>query len=452
MKKTKKILLGTGIILVAVLTVSYFLNQSLEVEAVKIEPKEVTDTFTEQGVVRKGENMNVISKVSGDITELCVTKNSYVEKGSIIAKIEAKDYLYQKSMHQNTIESYKAQITETLSNEKYNKKDIEYNIEELNVQLDHLKSNKQQGQIGKITGDSPEEYIEALKLSLNTAQSDYDYCKAIYDSQIKLYNINAISKNELDTAENNYRKAENNLRQVQIKYNQSNARLTELKDLGISGDNLNEKFYEGQDADVDSAINTAEIQIADLQSKMQNDYSTDVVNRLNALIQNENVAMDQIEGQIKNCVIVAAVSGYIVDLPAESLSAIQANQTVAIIKLDHQFLVSVDVLTNAEPYLKAGDIVKITQKLKSEDHVFNGVIKEIYNFAAESTSALGLKEHRARVDVEVMDEEALLKDGYEVNVEFKIYNKADALSVPNSAIFKIDNTNYVFKEEKNRQC
>jgi HlyD family secretion protein len=449
MKKGPKIWLSIGIALVVVMVFNC-LRKGLEVEVVSITPKQVVDTFTEDGVVKKGENISIISRVSGDIAELCAAKNSYVKKGSVIAKIKPKDYLDQKLIHQNTVKAYQAQIAETLHNDQYNKKDIAYDIDGLKIQLRNLKNNKQQSQMEKVIVNSPEEYLEALRLSLNTAQSDYDYCKSVFDSHRKLYQMGAISKNEFNITENNYVKAQNTLRQAEKSYQDSYLKLQKLKNFGINGSNLNEQFYQGKDVACDAAIHAAEVQIAALQTKLANDYASDVVNRLKEQIQSEKVAVNQLEDRIRDCEIIAPASGYITDLPVENLSSVQVGQTIATIQSDHLFLVAVDVLTNAEPYLKVGDAVKLTQKLKSGDRDSTGTIAEIYHFAAESTSALGLKEHRVRVDVAVSDNRAVLKDGYEFDAEFTTYRQKRVLAVPNSAIFKTNDLNYVLKAQKNR--
>jgi tRNA splicing endonuclease len=86
-------------------------------------------------------------------------------------------------------------------------------------------------------------------------------------------------------------------------------------------------------------------------------------------------------------------------------------------------------------------------------HALNDIfltIAEIYHFAAESTSALGLKEHRVRVDVAVSDNRAVLKDGYKFDAKFTTYRQKRVLAVPNSAIFKTNDLNYVLKAQKNR--
>lgn len=447
--KGKKLLAPAGL-LAAVAIAALLFRPGLEVEAVKVTSGRVTDTFTEEGTVKKGEDINIVSTVSGDVIKLFVTKNSYIEKGSKIAEIDDKDYEHQKIIRKNNIKAYEAQISDVLNTEKNDKKDMAYSIKELKILLDGYKKNKELSEIGKITSDTPEEYIERLKLEKDAAESDYEYLKFIYDTQKSLYDSDAVSKNELIKAENSCTKAKNALAALQLNYDKSAEKLSELKALGIDDSNLNSRFFEGQDNDLDSVIQTTEIKLAALQEKLKNDYSSDAVLRLKALMDAEEAAISRIDEQIEDCCITAPCSGYITSCPVENISFISAGQTIVTIKSEKLFTVYADVLTNSVPYLKEGDYVKLTQKLKGQDNIYAGKIKEIYNYAEQSFSALGLKEQRVRVIIDVIDSDTFLQDGYEVDVEFEIYREENKLSVPNSCLFKRDGQDYVFKKEHGR--
>jgi len=320
----------------------------------------------------------------------------------------------------------------------------------LKAQLAGYKKNKEQLQIEKVSTSSPEEYIEVLKLEVDTAKSDYEYVKSIYDAQKNLYDSGAISKIELSNAENTCIKAKASLDGLQLKYNQSSLELADLKSIGIDGSNLNSKFSEGQDGDLDVAIKTVEFKINALQSKLNNDYSGDAVKRLKALIEVENTSISQLNEQIRDCTVIATSTGYITNCPVKNLSSVEQGQIVATIKSENMYTVSVDVLTNSVSYLKVGDKVQLTQKLRGEDYIFSGSIKEIYNYATESYSALGLKEHRVKVLVDVFDDKSVLMDGYEIDVKFEIYAEENKISVPNSALYVKNEQNYVFKKQNSK--
>lgn len=445
MKNKKVILIAIAFIIVLGTFIYMKITNNIKVEVFNVKTQHVIDSFEEKGTVKIGEPIDIISKISGDVEEIFVSENSYVKKGDVIVKIDSKDYEYEKRIHSNNIEAYYAQINDILNTEKIDKKDISSSIVELKVQLEGYKINKEQSEISKISSSTPEEYLESLKLDVDVAQNEYDYMEKTYESQKDLYELNVISNNELLQTENSWLKAKNNLKNMQLKYNQSVEKLEELKALGIDENNLNLRFFEGQYNDIDYIIKATQLKIDSLKEKLNNDYTSDNVKRINALIDVEKIAIEQIDERINDCVIKAPATGYIINCLFDKASAITQGQNIGTIKSNSNFMVYADILTTYTPYLKENDEVWLIQKLKSKDKMYKGVITEIYSFAIDSYSSLGLKEQRVRVIVDIRDEEVNLYDGYEVDVKFNIYNGENKLIIPNSSVFEIDDEDYVFK-------
>lgn len=443
--KNKKIIAITVLIIAALLLGANMLKDKVSVDVVSISLKDVTDSFEEKGTVKIGEPIEISSTVSGDIEEVFIEENSYVKKGEPIIKVSTKNYEYEKKILENNVQSYYAQINDIINSESYDKKDIHASIKELSTQLEGYKKSKEQSEINKISSLTPEEYLESLKLEVDVAQNEYDYIDNIYKSHQSLYELEVISKNELLKTETSWLKAKSNLSSLKAKYNQSVEKLEELIQLGIDESNLNSRFFEGQYNDIDYAIKTTQVKIDALNEKISNDYSIDAVSRIEALIEAEKTAIEQVDEKIGNCIITAPNTGYITNCNADKISSVIQGQSIATLKSQSTFIVYSDVLTGYVPYLKEGQKVLLKQSLKSEDKTYNGEIKEIYNFAVNSYSALGLKEQRVRVIIDLLDSNVDLYDGYELDVKFEIYNQRDKLSVPNSAVFKIDEQNYVFK-------
>ncbi|MBP3205002.1 MAG: efflux transporter periplasmic adaptor subunit, partial [Lachnospiraceae bacterium] len=70
-------------------------------------------------------------------------------------------------------------------------------------------------------------------------------------------------------------------------------------------------------------------------------------------------------------------------------------------------------------------------------------ISAIYDYAEQTVSSLGNDEYRVKVIIALKDATDL-KDGYEINVVFDVFNQDNVISVPNSAMFKKDDTYHVF--------
>lgn len=246
--------------------------------------------------------------------------------------------------------------------------------------------------------------IRQLTVQKEELQNDWKLCRQNYENGLVLYEGGAISKEDMDKLKNDFLKAE-------------------------------------------LAVNAVDVEIAALRAKLDNDYAGNTSERINALIEGENVAISRLEEKIANCTIKARTSGYISDLSVQKVSHVYEGQTVAEIKAQDSLTVKAQILTSYEPYLTVGDKVKITHKLRGGDVVYTGVINEIYDFANETTSALGLKEYRVDVMIAIDDANAALKPGYEVTAEFLIFSEENQIAVPNGAVFEVDDIDYVFKAE-----
>lgn len=369
MKNKKLLIIPALMIMAAVWWVLQ--HQGVAVEVTAVAAKDVADSVIEDGTVHIGDDISMISEVSGKVADILTAEGGFVEAGDVIAVIDGADYKNEINARLSAIAAYEAQSRETDTAESYDKEDMQYSIQQLAVQKEEL-------------------------------QNDRGLCRQDYENGVAMYQDGAISKNDMDKLKNSFLKAE-------------------------------------------LAMNAVDIQMAALRAKLDNDYSGNVSERISALIEGENIAIDSLKEKLADCTIKARASGYVSDLSVKRVSHVYEGQTVATIKAQDSLTVRTQILTSYEPYLKVGDKVKIIHKLKGGDVVYAGVINEIYDFAGETTSALGLKEYRVDVVIAVDDPNAALKPGYEVAVEFLIFSEKNQIAVPNAAVFEIDDVNYVFK-------
>jgi HlyD family secretion protein len=370
--KHKKLLLIPVLVVVAI-AFGILNHRGVAVEVMAVAAKDVEESVLEDGTVRMGDDIKIISDVSGAVADVLVTEGSFVEAGAVIAVIDSNDYENEINAHLSAIAAYEAQSREAGTTERYDKKDIQYSIQQLTVQKEEL-------------------------------QNDLELGRQDYENGLALYESGAISKNDMDKLENAFLKAE-------------------------------------------LAVNAVDVQIAALRAKLGHDYAGATAERMKALIEGEHAAISSLEKKIANCAIKAQVSGFISDLSVKQMSHVYEGQTLAVLKAQDSLTVKAQILTSYEPYLRVGDKVKIIHKLRGRDAVYAGVINEIYNFANETTSALGLKEYRVDVVIAIDDPEAALKPGYEVTAEFLIFSGKNQIAVPNAAVFEVDDVDYVFKAE-----
>lgn len=158
-----------------------------------------------------------------------------------------------------------------------------------------------------------------------------------------------------------------------------------------------------------------------------------------------------LEDTIGKCQVKAEHDGIITSLPVKNVSVVQQGQTVAILKSSDEAGAQADVLTNIAPYIQVGSPVKATLTLRGKNQVYEGTVSQVYDYASKGISALGLDEYRVHVKVEFSEDCDLSgKDGYGVNLQFQLYKESGCLVVPASAVFTVDNQEYVFLVKGNR--
>lgn len=381
-------LLGVGVVLVILLQI-IVATRGEKVSSITVKKENMTDYYTEEGVLNAGAEYQVYSKITGAIESVAVSENMEVKKGDLLFVISDRDLNYEKEMHQSALLKYQAQL--------------------------------EQSNINQIMSTSPDEYLASIKQDLTVSQARYQAAKNLADAKSALYQSGSVSKMELEQAQVEYSSAQSSYNAAKKRYEESQQFLRNLNDEGINKDALNDRFYKS------------------------------ISGQLQAQIQSEETALSKLADQIGDCKIVAECDGVIKTLPGKERSMIQSGQVVAIINSKQEPTIETDILTSIEPYLTVGAPVAITQKLRNQDYQYSGTISEIYNFASKGTSALGLDEYRVHVKIKIdPDQDIPLKTGYVFNVQFSLFEGRDQLVVPLNTLFDFENQDYVFVIVKGR--
>ena len=421
MKSWKFLIPAAAVVIVAGALAWWYFSSALEVNGEVLTPSALSDSVTETGVVRQGNETAVLARVGGDVAEVLVSENDRVEAGDVLVRLDDRDLQYQRLQLVSAIDAYAAQIDDAINSEARDKADLAYSLAQLQAELDGLK-------LQNTTAATYEEYVQAVELELTVAQSDYGLAQSAYDSKLALYELDAISKTEMDAAAADLEQARAALENAQIRYDSMAGRAGGL---------------ELSTSELDSSIRATEANIQSLENKLNTDYSGDTVRYLTALMEGEQANLEYLDTQIEDCLIRAASSGIVTDLPAADVSYLSTGQTAAVLLSSDGLTVEVEVSADCAPYLSAGQSVTVTQKLKNNDIDYSGTILQVYDYATQSTSALGLEEYNVKVIVQAEEGADLLLGG-EVEVEFPLFHEENVLSVPNGALFEVDDVSYVF--------
>lgn len=168
--KKKYIIIGIVILVAIGLFIAYQkyqanANSASEVSIETAEKRDIAESVTASGKIYTEEEVKISSDVSGEIIELYIKEGQFVEKGTLLAKIQPESY-------QAMVDQSDAQYNNALANLK-------------NMQANYSNSVAREKQVAA--------QLDNTQLSYNRAK--------------ELYNTKSISKAELEQAETNFKTA-----------------------------------------------------------------------------------------------------------------------------------------------------------------------------------------------------------------------------------------------------
>lgn len=383
-RKKKLCFLAAGIALALIIgntAVKSFKGTPVQTAAVSYEA--VEDRYTEEGIITAGGEYRLVSEASGPVKEVKVRENDGVKAGDILFTVDDRDLLQEKSLCESALAGYQAKL--------------------------------EQSRIGQVMTSSPQEYLDSIRAEVSAKEADYQAAKTLIDASQSLYSAGSISRVEWEKDRASYEYASLAWEQAKSRYEESRRFLESLKAGGIDETTINGRFYDS------------------------------VEEQLRAQIKSQETTMEQLEDKLKKCVVTADRDGIITSLPVKDMSYIQAGETAVTISGRGKIQAESDVLTSIAPYLTPGDKVTVILQLRNQDQMYGGTISQVYDYAAKGTSALGMDEYRVHVKID-MDENTVLegKEGYGANIRFTLYQGEHKLVIPSSAVFQLDDQNYVF--------
>lgn len=368
----------------------------------------VEDWYRENGVLSLGEDYAQISRVGGEIKEVCVRENQRVSAGDLLFVIDPEDYVYQRD------------ITA--------------------AELDGLHAQLDAARIGEVMTASPAEYLASIRKQYESAQAALDAAATVWNADQALYAAGDISRIQYEADKSAYEAAAAALETARTRYEESSRRHAEL------AADLAAEASEDADADGSSAVS------------LDDRFFESEEAQLKARIDAGEAALKQLQDRIARCEVRADRSGIIKSLDVKGLSSVSEGSVLCTIsdRSEERLCAECDILTSAAAYLAPGTPVQARLKQRGSETVLSGRVTEVYDYAQKDLSALGLEEYRVHVKAEldpaagspqVSDTGNL--DGYGAELSFCLY-QADALTLPVSAVFQEDHRYFVYVNEGGR--
>jgi len=169
-KTTKWVLIGTGILVVALVVLSktgaFGKAEGTKVTAEKVQERTIIEVVNASGKIYPEIEVKVSPDISGEITELTVQEGDSVKKGQLLARIYADVYSIQRDQAASGVAQSQAQVANSRA------------------------------------------ALDALKAQMEQSQRAYDMQKKLFDEKV-------ISLNEFNIADANYKSAKANYNAAQ---------------------------------------------------------------------------------------------------------------------------------------------------------------------------------------------------------------------------------------------
>lgn len=469
MKAKKLMAMGLAVTLCVSATACGKNKETTQVSKVSVEVEnpqmgELTSDTTYIGTVEPQQQVYVMPKLSGTVTQVNYKVGDTVKEGDVLFKIDDEAYQVQMDSAQaayNTaqagataatsgardLQNYQTeeqirQIQKNLNDTYESKDDMEDSLDELREQG---KTASAQVASAQASVDSLSQSLGVQKQDLAAKQTAMDEAKAIYDAKktdtsateddIKaaeaVYNT---AKTEYDAAaavvtatSSQLALAKQGLSAAQAGVNTINSGKTQLKS-GI------DQIETSQDTLTDS-LNTAK----QAYSITQNEVYPQTDATYTAQLNQAAVGIESAQMQLDYCTVTAPISGVIEAINVEKEGMAAAGNVAYIISNKDSMTVTFDVAEAAKNTLNIGDHVTVERN----GQTFDGSITEIGTMAGQQTKLF-------RVKATVTGAGDALPNGVSVKVSATTEKEDNKMLIPFDSLYFSGGDAYVYCVEDNK--
>ena len=469
MKAQKLMAMGLAVALCVSVTACGKNKETTQVSKVSVEVEnpqmgELTSDTTYIGTVEPQQQVYVMPKLSGTVTQVNYKVGDMVKEGDVLFKIDDEAYQVQMDSAQaayNTaqagataatsgardLQNYQTeeqirQLQKNLNDTYESKDDMEDSLDELREQG---KAASAQVASAQASVDSLSQSLGVQKQDLAAKQTAMDEAKATYDDKradtsatkddIKVaeaaYNT---AKTEYDAAaatvtatSSQLALAKQGLSAAQAGVNTINSGKTQLKS-GI------DQIETSQDTLTDS-LNTAKQAYSITQNEVYPQTDATYAAQLNQAA----VGIESAQMQLDYCTVTAPISGVIEAINVEKEGMAAAGNVAYIISNKDSMTVTFDVAEAAKNTLNIGDHVTVERN----GQTFDGSITEIGTMAGQQTKLF-------RVKATVTGAGDALPNGVSVKVSATTEKEDNKMLIPFDSLYFSGGDAYVYCVEDNK--
>lgn len=202
-KSVRNIIIGI-VIIVSIASMAYSKLKPLEVDAFKVEAKDLYDYVEENGKVVSENEILITPKITAQVIELGIQDGDPVQKGDLILKLDSESILKQMETIEAQMTAYDEEKSSSLSL-------IKNQINSQSIQVGEAKSKSD---FAKGTYEQMTTLYEQGSLS----ETDWKTSKQAYETAEAAYKQMASSLNSLNTQYKNKTNADGTLKALQSQY------------------------------------------------------------------------------------------------------------------------------------------------------------------------------------------------------------------------------------------
>jgi RND family efflux transporter MFP subunit len=396
MKNKKTVIIVASVVALAIIiTIARLVASSQgnikEVDIAKAVKMDLTQSITVTGNIDANNMENIVLSNMQKVTDVLAAEGQQVEIGTVIAKVDTKDYTYQLQKAQMSYDVTKLNLDMAKSN--YNN-------------LINIKSASNKKNI--------ENAVQQAQINLNTIKSNLADATTKQSQSLELFNSGVISSQEYDAA------------------------VKAVVDLGSQV-----KLSEIQ-------LENAKRNLSDynVDNKSQVDQQRNQVQQITKQLESAKADIDNMTDKVNTGAIKSNINGKIVNLKIKpNQYPTQSNNTISIYDLS-QYKVTVSVSQYDAVQLSNGQRAVI--KVKGLDKGYEGTVTNIGEAAEISVTGTN-REAKVEVEVVISNPDDKIKVGYEADVEIILMETKQVIAVNFEAVQKDkDGNSFVYAVENNK--
>lgn len=350
-------------------------------------------------------SVDVMPKVMGELVKINVKKGDRVNKGDVLAVIDNSDQQLAVKMEETSARSTKSQYDQAV----VSKQQAETAVKNAQIGVRQAELNVQKAKDGQETGIGNSDFgLNQAEINLQDAQINYDRMKDLYD-------VGAVSKQQLEQAETALDQAKIALGQAELQSNNAS----------------NETDIELAEQSLEQA------KVGLLNAQQQLELAKIGIKQAQTGIDSNNLRIQQAKAQLSDFNIVATIAGEVTDVPYTVGDVVGTSAPFTTIVDLNQINVEAQISADQLSHFKNGQ--KIEVEVPSLNQTFEAQVTYISNVASETGFYT--------IEASILNHGGKIKPGMIARVMNKTNIGEESLLVPTNAIVEKGSESYIFTIE-----